>query len=166
MIAIENTKECYVQLWLRLEHTRQLLEQQGRRFCVRSLIRSWWPELTVKGELYIIGGKSFDDFVWEVCHMAEIEGYQHLQPPSLYPRKHREILRTIVAICLHTGVLKRYSANIYSTTYRLYQILAKSILHFPFSICIMNIEQKIQQAATSRGDRPVDDITMKMAVIS
>ena len=104
MIAIENTKECYVQLWLRLEHTRQLLEQQGRRFCVRSLIRSWWPELTVKGELYIIGGKPFDDFVWEVCHMAEIEGYQHLQPPSLYPRKHREILRTIVAICLHTGV--------------------------------------------------------------
>ena len=84
MIAIENTKECYVQLWLRLEHTRQLLEQQGRRFCVRSLIRSWWPELTVNGELYIIGGKPFDDFVWEVCHMAEIEGYQHLQPPSLY----------------------------------------------------------------------------------
>ena len=104
MIAIENTKECYVQLWLRLEHTRQLLEQQGRRFCVRSLIRSWWPELTVKGELYIIGGKPFDDFVWEVCHMAEIEGYQHLQPPSLYPRKHREILRTIVAICLRIGV--------------------------------------------------------------
>lgn len=46
----------------------------------------------------------FDDFVWEVCHMAEVEGYQHLQPPSLYPRKHREILRTIVALCLHTGV--------------------------------------------------------------
>lgn len=104
MIAIENTKECYVQLWLRLEHTRQLLEQQGRRFCVRSLIRSWWPELSVDGTLYIIKGMKFDDFVWEVCHATEIEGYQNLQPPSLYPRKHREIIRSIVALCLHTGV--------------------------------------------------------------
>ena len=45
---------------------------------------------------------SFSIFVWEVCHLCEQEGWNELPLPSLYPRKHRELLRAIVAV--KTGI--------------------------------------------------------------
>jgi hypothetical protein len=48
------------------------------------------------------GGEATDNFIWEVCHLCEQEGWNELPLPSLYPRKHRELLRAIVAV--RTGI--------------------------------------------------------------
>ena len=95
MITIENTQKCFVQLWLRLERTRRLLGGQYKRFCIRNVLKSWFP------------AEANDNFIWEVCHSAAVdgdpqEGWNELPAPSLYPRKHRELLRAIVAV--KTGI--------------------------------------------------------------
>ena len=87
---IENTQECFVVLWRKLERTRQLLRGQFKRFCIRRVLKSWF------------GYEADDDFIWEVCHLCEQEGWNELPPPSLYPRQHREFLRAIVAV--KTGI--------------------------------------------------------------
>ena len=99
MITIENTQACFVQLWLRLERTRRLLAGQYKRFCIRHILKSWF------------GTQANDDFIWEVCQRTIIDdesvcGYDTLPPPSLYPRKHRELLRSIVSVCLGIGMRK------------------------------------------------------------
>ena len=83
---VENTQKCFVQLWRRLERTRRLLGGQCKRFCIRSVLKSWFP------------AEATDDFIWEICHLCEQEGWNELPLPSLYPRKHRELLRAIVAV--------------------------------------------------------------------
>ena len=95
MIEIQNTQECFVQLWRMLERTRRLLGGQYKRFCIRRVLKLWF------------GIEANDDFIWEVCHLAAVdgepqEGWNVLPVPSLYPRKHRELLRAIVAV--KTGI--------------------------------------------------------------
>ena len=90
MIDIQNTQECFVQLWRKLERTRRLLGGQYKRFCIRNVLKSWLP------------AEATDDFIWEVCHLSEQEGWNELPLPSLYPRQHRELLRAIVAV--KTGI--------------------------------------------------------------
>ena len=87
-MMIENTQECFVQLWLRLERTRRLLQGQCKRYCVRRVLQSWF------------GLEATDDFIWEVCSRCEQAGYDELPLPQLYPRKHRELLRAIVSVKL------------------------------------------------------------------
>ena len=92
---LNNTQECFVQLWRRLERTRRLLGGQYKRFCIRNVVKAW------------LGYEATDDFIWEVCHQATVddepqEGWNELPLPSLYPRKHRELLRAIVAV--RTGI--------------------------------------------------------------
>ena len=94
MMQIENSKACFVHLWRQLERTRRLLEKQNRRFCIRRVLKSWFGPLAT------------DDFIWEVCMMCEQEGWNELPPPSLYPRKHRELVRAIVAVRLGIGLRK------------------------------------------------------------
>ena len=89
-VKIENNQECFVKLWLRLERTRRLFGGQCKRFCIRNVLKSWF------------GGEATDDMIWEVCHLCEQEGWNELPLPSLYPRKHRELLRAIVAV--RTGI--------------------------------------------------------------
>ena len=91
---IENNQECFVQLWRRLERTRRLLGGQYKRFCIRSVLKSWFP------------AEANDNFIWEVCHWCEQEGWNELPLPSLYPRKHRELLRAIVAVRLGISFYK------------------------------------------------------------
>ena len=94
MITIENTQECFVQLWRKLERTRRLLGGQYKRFCIRNVMKAWFgPEAT-------------DDRIWEVCHLCDQEGYNELPIPSIYPRKHRELLRAIVAVRLGISYYK------------------------------------------------------------
>ena len=90
MITIENNKECFVLLWLQLERTRRLLGCQYKRFGIRNVLKSWF------------GGEADDDCIWEVCRLCAQEGWNELPLPSLYPRKHRELLRAIVAV--RTGI--------------------------------------------------------------
>ena len=94
MITIENTQECFVQLWRKLERTRRLLGGQYKRFCIRNVLKAWF------------GYEATDDFIWEVCHLSEQEGWNELQAPSLYPLKHRELLRAIVAVRLGISFYK------------------------------------------------------------
>ena len=35
---LNNTQECFVQLWRRLERTRLLLGGQYKRFCIRNVL--------------------------------------------------------------------------------------------------------------------------------
>ena len=98
-MKIENTQECFVQLWLRLERTRRLLGGQYKRFCIRRILQSWF------------GTKATDDFIWEVCNKTVVDdeqvyGWDTLPPPRLYPRKHREFLRALVATQLNIGMRK------------------------------------------------------------
>ena len=97
---IQNTKECFVQLWRELERTRQLFGRQYKRFCIRRVLRSWMPT------------EATDDFIWEVCDKTSlgfgdpIYGYDELPPPTLHPRKSREFLRALVAVKLGIGMRK------------------------------------------------------------
>ena len=99
MVKIDNNKECFVQLWRRLERTRQMLGGQYKRFCIRNVLKVWCGPLAT------------DDFIWEVCHHTIVDdewacGNDMLKPPSLYPRKHREFLRAIVAVSLGISLRK------------------------------------------------------------
>ena len=99
-MKIDNTQECFVQLWLRLERTRLLLGGQYKRFCIRRVLKAWF------------GLEDTDDFIWEVCNRIVLDdgqavyGYDVLPPPSLYPRKHRELLRAVVSVKLGIGMRK------------------------------------------------------------
>ena len=85
---IENNEACFVRLWLRLERTRRLLGGQYKRFCIRNVLKAWF------------GSEAGDELIWQVCRLCEQEGYNELPVPSLYPLKHRELLRAIVAVQL------------------------------------------------------------------
>ena len=100
MNKIQNTQECFVQLWLRLERTRRLLGGQYKRFCIRNVLKTWF------------GYDATDNFIWDVCRQITLLldendpvcGNDFLQLPSLYPRKHRELLRTIVSLKLGISI--------------------------------------------------------------
>ena len=94
MIEIQNNQEYFVQLWRKLERTRCLLRGQYKRFCIRNVLKSWF------------GYEATDDMIWEVCRLCEQEGYNELPIPSLYPLKHRELLRAIVAVRLGISFYK------------------------------------------------------------
>ena len=94
MICVENNQECFVQLWRRLERTRRLLGGQCKRFCIRNVLKTWF------------GGEATEDFIWQVCSRCEQEGWNELPLPSLYPRKHRELLRAIVSVWLGISFYK------------------------------------------------------------
>ena len=105
MICVENNQECFVQLWLRLERTRRLLGGQYKRFCIRNVLKSWF------------GGEADDDMIWEVCRLSEQEGWNELPPPSLYPRRHRELLRAIVAVRLGISFYKKVNLKALDAAY-------------------------------------------------
>ena len=98
-MEFRNDQACFVQLWLRLERTRRMLGAQYKRFCIRNVLKVWFGVLAT------------DDFIWEVCHNVVVNdeqvcGNDALPPPSLYPRKHREFLRAIVAVSLGISLRK------------------------------------------------------------
>ena len=98
-MEIQNNQECFVLLWRKLERTRRLLACQYKRFCIRNVLKAWFGPLAT------------DDFIWEVCHNTVVDdewacGNDMLKPPSLYPRKHREFLRAVVAISLGIRISK------------------------------------------------------------
>lgn len=104
-MEIENNKACFVQLWRRLERTRQLLTRQCKRFCIRNVLKSWFP------------AEANDDFIWKVCRLSEQQGWNELPAPSLYPLKHRELLRAIVAVRLGISYYKQVNLKALDTAY-------------------------------------------------
>jgi len=100
MIKLENNETCFVQLWLRLERTRQMFGMQYKRFCIRRVMQSW------------LGSEATDEMVWNVCQLATgheyepVYGLDILPAPSLHPRRSREFLRALVAVKLGIGIRK------------------------------------------------------------
>lgn len=107
MMNIENNQECFVRLWRKLERTRRLLHVQYKRFCIRHVLRSWF------------GVEATDTFIWTVCRKMSmvltddddaddmpVGGWDELPLPSLSPRRHRELLRAVVAVRLGIGIRK------------------------------------------------------------
>jgi hypothetical protein len=99
LLVIENNEECFVQLWQRLERTRQLFGMQYKRFCIRRVLQSW------------LGSEATDDFIWEVCFNTVVDdrqfyGLDELPAPALHPRPSREFLRALVAVKLGIGMRK------------------------------------------------------------
>ena len=93
-MKLENNQECFVELWLRLERTRRLLAGQYRRFTISRVLKTWF------------GLAASDRFISEVCYRCDQFGYDELPLPSLYPRKHRELLRAIVSVKLGISYYK------------------------------------------------------------
>ncbi len=93
-MEIQNNKECFVQLWLRLERTRCLLGVQYKRFCIRNVLKSW----------FCLGAT--DNFIYDVCRMCNQEGYAELPSPLHQPYEHRELLRAIVAVRMGISLRK------------------------------------------------------------
>ena len=94
MITIDNTQECFVELWLRLERTRRLHLLQCKRYCIRNILKTW------------LDHRAKDDFIFEVCLRAETVGWNELPPPQLEPRPHRELLRALTSVTLDIGMRK------------------------------------------------------------
>ena len=99
LLVIENNEECFVQLWQRLERTRQLFGMQYKRFCIRRVLQSW------------LGSEATDDFIWEVCFNTVVDdrqfyGLDELPASALHPRPSREFLRALVAVKLGIGMRK------------------------------------------------------------
>ncbi|MBE6248186.1 MAG: hypothetical protein E7106_02895 [Prevotella sp.] len=120
-------------LWRRLERTRQLLGGQYKRFCIRNVLKQWF------------GFEATDDMIWEVCHRAAIddepqEGWNELPLPSLYPRRHRELLRAIVSV--------RLGISYYKIDLR--ALDAAYSIAFPASTPI-NVNKKKRISGTSRS---------------
>jgi hypothetical protein len=63
------------------------------------------------------GHQANDDFIWEVCNLCEQEGWNELPLPSLYPRKHREFLRAVVAVCLGISFYKKVNLKALDKAY-------------------------------------------------
>jgi hypothetical protein len=93
-MEIQNTLDCFVLLWRMLERTRRLLQGHCKRFCIRNVLKAWFD------------CEANDNFIWEVCLRCEQAGWDELPVPSLYPLKHRELLRAIVAVKLGIGMRK------------------------------------------------------------
>ena len=112
-MIIENTQECFVQLWLRLDRTRRLLGGQYKRFCIRNVLKTWF------------GIEATDDFIWKVCRQITLLldednpvcGNDFLLPPCLYPRKHREFLRATVAVKLGISFYKKVNLKALDKAY-------------------------------------------------
>ena len=97
-IEIQNNKQCFVQLWLELERTRQRFDDECRRFCPRRILFDWFGE------------EATDDFIWEVCFNTVIDdeqvyGYDLMPPPEEFTVT-REFLRAVVATKLGIGMRK------------------------------------------------------------
>ncbi len=96
---IENNQACFVRLWRLLRRTGQRFKELHKPFCIRRILQEWF------------GTQATDDFIWEVCSYIIVDdepvyGYDALPPPSLYPRKHREFLKALVAVSLNIGIRK------------------------------------------------------------
>lgn len=88
---IENNKACFIQLWKQLDETYKAFRRDYKRFCMRSIVRNWLPQWVT------------EDRLWEIYTRSELEGYEELPDPALYPRKHRMFLQALVSTYLGIG---------------------------------------------------------------
>lgn len=89
---VQDTETCYIQFWILLEHTRKILRDHYKRYCIRNILKYWF------------GPAATDDFIFEVCNKCCLEGMTELRMPECEPRPHRELIRATVATVLNKGI--------------------------------------------------------------
>lgn len=101
-----------VWLWRELEHTRLLLQNENKRFCVRNIIGNWQQKGILDwqhAQLDLPNCKvrtlhSYDEYLWEVCRMCECGGWEVLPPPDVAPEKSLALLRVLMAKEMRVGL--------------------------------------------------------------
>ncbi len=94
MIEIDNSRECFVNLWTQTERCREELMERHRRFCPRRVLQLWYgPEAT-------------DDFIWEVCLRGQLEGLNEMPRIIENPVPARNFLTALVSVKLGIGITK------------------------------------------------------------
>ena len=108
--------------------TKHLLRRKYKRFCIRNVLKEWFEQ------------EATNDFMWEICNLCEQAGWDELPSPSLYPRKHREFLRAIVAV--------RTGRSFYQINLRALDAAYRIV--FPNSTPI-NVNKKVKSNVTKRN---------------
>ncbi len=83
-----NNFDTYLYLWRLFRYTRQSFHGRFKIFCPRRILQEWLPE------------KADDDFIYEVCSVAGLDGFYQLPRPSVYPLPGREFIKSLVRVLL------------------------------------------------------------------
>lgn len=83
-----NNYDTYLYLWRLFRYTRQSFHDRYKLFCPRRILQEWLP------------GMADDEFIYEVCSLAELGGFQLLPRPSVYPLPAREFIKSLMRVLL------------------------------------------------------------------
>lgn len=124
-----------VQLWRMLERTEEILHASYKRFCPRNILKLWHAQGIFKPSPKRGGlERALEEAIFDVCILCELEGYEELPTVRLYPRKHREFLRAIIAVTQGIGMRK-------VDTHALDRAFSQA---FPHATCITVNKKKLQ----------------------
>jgi hypothetical protein len=88
-MKIQHDYETYVRLWRLLRRTRRLFKERHVMFCPRRILQEWLPD------------EATDQFIYDVCHQAGLEGYTLLPSPYESALESRDFLIGFLSRYLH-----------------------------------------------------------------
>ena len=88
-MEIRNDYDTYVRLWRLLRRTRRLFRERHVMFCPRRILQEWLPD------------EATDQFIYDVCHQAGLEGYTLLPSPYESALESRDFLIGFLSRYLH-----------------------------------------------------------------
>jgi len=119
---IANNYDSFVCLWRQVRQTYEHFRAHHQRFCVRRIIQHWRREGIITDQHLRAatpqsdgsssesplreGDGGVDNLIWEICFRSELQGYDDLGPPDLYPRPLREMIRSLVSVTQGIGMRK------------------------------------------------------------
>ena len=90
-MEIRNDYDTYVRLWRLLRRTRRLFRDRHVMFCPRRILQEWLPD------------EATDQFIYDVCRKAGLEGYGLLPSPLESAFESRNFLIAFVSRYLHAS---------------------------------------------------------------
>ena len=88
-MEIRNDYDTYVRLWRLLRRTRRLFRERHVMFCPRRILQEWLPD------------EATDQFIYDVCRKAGLEGYGLLPSPLESAFESRDFLIGFLSRYLH-----------------------------------------------------------------
>ena len=88
-MEIRNDYDTYVRLWRLLRRTRRQFRERHVMFCPRRILQEWLPD------------EATDQFIYDVCHQAGLEGYTLLPSPYESALESRDFLIGFLSRYLH-----------------------------------------------------------------
>ena len=89
-MKIQHDYDTYVRLWRLLRRTRRLFQERHVMFCPRRILQEWLP------------AEATDEFIYDVCRKAGLEGYGLLPSPLESAFESRNFLIAFVSRYLDT----------------------------------------------------------------